>query len=302
MRIVFFGAGAVGGYFGAKLAYAGNDVALVARGKHLEAILKNGLEIRSVDGDFTVHPQASADPAELGEADLVVLAVKSQDTPAALQQMRPIIGPETSILTLQNGVENEEMIAAAYGEERVLGGVAYIGSRLESLGVIVHRSLGRITLGRWPSGDDEDTREITALFEAAGIPTKQADDIRAAKWRKLVWNASFNPVSVLIRTDSATLATDPHVKQVVASIMNEVIAVAAAFGIHIDPSIVERSIEMTTGSAGVNTSMLQDFEKGKPLELDALLGVVVRKGRELDVPVPVSSAVYSMVEYMGRNR
>lgn len=294
MRICFFGAGAVGGYFGGKLAKAGEDVSFIARGLHLDAMREGGLRVESVDGDFTVHPVATSEPSEIGVVDLVVLAVKSHDTSLALEQMAPLVGEDTSILTLQNGVENEDLIGDAYGMERVVGGVAYIGTEVMGPGHIRHSALGRVTLGDWPTGTSDRTRGIGERFKGAGIPVKLTDDIAGAKWRKLVWNAAFNPISILVPIESAELARRPETRDVLASIMREVVEVASAAGHPIEGEIVERSIEMTLETRGVRTSMLQDFEKGRALELDALLGVVVRYGKRLGVGTPVSSTVLAL--------
>ncbi len=298
MKILVMGAGAVGGYFGARLYSAGNEVFLVARGEHLRAIREKGLCVKSINGDLQIPIRASEKPAEFGIVDLILLTVKSQDTVEALSLIKQNVGADTLILTLQNGVDNEEKVAQAYGRERTLGGAAYIGVRLDSPGCIVHSALGRAAIGRpFPEGPSEERiREIVRVFRDAGIPAKASENIMKTKWAKLVWNAAFNPVSVLTGLTTHSITESPELRELLTGIMKEVIAVAVAEGHELnEKEMLEKTFRLTEGVSDVKTSMLQDFERGRPLEVDALNGVVVRKGKENGVPVPLNTAIVGLV-------
>jgi len=298
MKILVMGAGAVGGYFGARLYSAGNEVFLVARGKHLKAIRKKGLCVKSIKGDLHIPIQASDEPSEFGIVDMILLTVKSQDTGHALSLIKQNVGLDTFILTLQNGVENEEKISQAYGGERTLGGAAYIGVRLDSPGCIIHSALGRVAIGSpFTEGPSEERiREIVRVFRDAGIPAKVSEDIMKTKWAKLVWNAAFNPVSVLTGLTTHSITESPELRELLTGIMKEVIAVAVADGYELnEKEMLEKTFCLTEGVSDVKTSMLQDFERGRPLEIDALNGVVVRKGKENGVPVPLNTAVVGLI-------
>jgi len=292
------GAGAVGGYYGARLQAAGHEVTFVARGEHLRAMQEHGLRIHSIDGDLHLQVTANSDPSSSGEMDLILFTVKSQDTETALDLMSNNIGLDTVVLTLQNGVENEDKIAARYGFERTLGGVTYIGITVQEPGVIKHDALGRIAMGRMDahSPDISRVREIAATLQGAGIPVSIAESIMTRKWGKLVWNAAFNPVSVLTGLTTHAMTSSPDLRSTLVGIMKEVIQVANAEGYPLDESsILDRTFRLTTDVSDVKTSMLQDHEHGKPLEIDALNGVVVRKAADHGTQVPLNTAIYGMI-------
>jgi len=299
MKILVMGAGAVGGYFGARLTDAGNDVFFVARGTHLETMREKGLRVKSPDGDLELRVKASNTPADAGIVDLVLLAVKSQDVGESLDLFRDCVGPETTILTIQNGVSAEEEVVVVFGKERGLGGVAYIGVLVEQPGVIVHSTLGRLAIGELEGAMGPRVRMIEEMFRDAGIPVTVSESIMETKWRKLVWNAAFNAVSVLTGMRTRAMAESEELRPVLTGIMEEVVAVANAGGHHLDRGdILGKTFELTRKLENVKTSMLQDFEKGKKLELAALNGVVVKKGRELGVPTPVNETVCALVRVL----
>jgi len=299
MKIMIMGAGAVGGYFGSRLQLSGQDMYFIARGDHCEVMREKGLRVEGISGDVTLEVKASNEPSEFGEMDLVILCVKSQDTHAALEQIGPCVSEDTLILTLQNGVENEAWISARYGIESTIGGVAYIGVGVERPGIIVNQTHGRIAMGRLvQEGVHEDRfQEIVKVITNAGISLAVTDDIMKRKWGKLTWNAVFNPVSVLTDQSSYVLKSSPGMRALLHGIIMEVILVAHSEGIVLDfESITRKMFDLPRAVEGTKTSMLQDFEKGKPLELEALNGVVVRKGRGHGIPTPLNEAIMGLVK------
>ncbi len=296
MKIAVVGAGGVGGYFGARLARAGLSVTLVARGAHLAAIRERGLTIRSaVHGDFTVRLPATDDPSAVGPVNLVLFCVKSTDTETAARQIAPMIGGETTVLSLQNGVDNEariEAVLGAAGRGRVMGGVAYIGAALGEPGEVVHTSEGRIAVGELSGGVSARARRIERLFADAGVPCQVAADITWVLWRKLLWNSAFNALTTIGRTTVDRVLALPEAVAVATAAMREVAAVARARGIELGASAVDDALAFSRTLGAVKTSMLQDLERGKPLEREALNGVVIRYGREAGVPTPVQETLF----------
>ena len=299
MKILVMGAGAVGGYLGARLFLGKNKVFLVARGKHLQAIQKDGLCVKSIYGDHRLRIPVSENPSEFGIVDLILITVKSYDTEHALSLITRNVGPHTLLLTLQNGVENEIMIAEKFEEERTLSGAAYIGARLASPGCIVHSALGKITIGI-PFCDGppvERIRDIVKRFNDSGVQTSFSRDIMKTKWTKLVWNAAFNPLSVLTDFTTHRLVESQELKDIIVLIMKEVIATAKAQGYALNENeILGKTFRLTRSVKDVKTSMLQDFERKKPLEIDALNGAVIRAARTKDVPVPINIAIMGLVK------
>ena len=290
------GAGAVGGYFGARLATAGNEVHFIARGPHLEAIRQRGLLVRNPDGEFAIKPaRATDDPSTVGEVDLVLFTVKATGTREAAVAMRPLLGPHTAVLCLQNGVENEDVITEVVGVGRVIPGVAYVGAEVTEPGVVTHTALGRIALGERSGEVTERVREIAKVFEDAGIHASISTDITSAKWRKLVWNAAFNPITALTGQTVFEALQDDDVRELGHATMREVIAVAQALGLAVSEDDVPKGENVRTQKAMSKTSMLQDVERGRPTEIEALCGAVVRAGHRVGVPTPISAALRALV-------
>ncbi|MFQ5989995.1 MAG: 2-dehydropantoate 2-reductase [Candidatus Methylomirabilales bacterium] len=297
MKIAVIGAGAVGGYFGALLHRGGLDVTLVARGRHLEAIKARGLQIKSYGGDFTVPTRAVGDPIEVGPVDLILICVKSYDTESAARQCLPIIGDATAILSLQNGVDNEEKIAAIVGEEKVLGGVAYIGAAVAEPGVVVHMAEGRIVFGEMHGGTSERGKRLEQTFRDAGLPGEFSSDIRAALWRKLCWNAAFNALNALVGGEVDILVKHTEPRVLARAVMEEVRTVATSQGVEMPQDVVDKLLHWTdTAATGMKTSMRQDFEAGRRLEAEALNGVVVKKGQAAGIPTPYNFALYALLK------
>ncbi len=291
------GAGAVGGYFGALLHRGGLDVTLIARGRHLEAIKSRGLQIKSAEGDFTVPAKAVGDPKAVGPVELILFCVKSYETASAARQCLPMVQEGTTILSLQNGVDNEEKIAEVVGEETVLAGVAYIGAAVSEPGVIAHTAEGRIVFGQVHGGISQRVRRLEQTFREAGLPAEISSNIQAILWGKLCWNAAFNAINALVGGEVRDLVERPETRALARGVMEEVRAVAAASGIDLPEEIVDKLLHWTrTAAAGMKTSTRQDLEAGKPLEAEALNGVVIRKGQAAGIPTPLTFALYGLLK------
>ena len=293
MRIAVMGAGAVGGYFGGLLARGGNDVTLIARGAHLEAVLSRGLEVKSHWGDFRVGVKATDDPRTVGLVDLAILSVKSYHNAAAIPALKELAGESTSILTLQNGVEGYEMLA----KERVLPGAAYIELQIEAPGTIRQTGeVARIVFGEIGGGEAPRARRILETFQAAGIPTELSSDIVKELWTKLLFISTMAGVTSAARASMSELLKHREAREIIVAAMREVEAVGRARGVKLDADVVEKTMEyMQTSEKDLHASMYTDLELGRPLELDALNGAVVRIGGEVGVPTPVNSFLCSVL-------
>jgi 2-dehydropantoate 2-reductase len=277
MRIVVMGAGAVGGYFGAKLATAGHQVALVARGKHLEALRRNGLRVRSPAGDLLVRDaRFTAEVREAGTPDLILFCVKSYDTESASQQLRPVVGNNTVILSLQNGVDNPDKIARLFGDQRTIAAVVYVGAQLAAPGVIVHSSGGRLVLGPRRGADSQAAENAARVLGAAAITCEITTDVQTALWRKLLWNAPFCAISTLTGATVADILQSESLMEVSSECMEEVRLAAQTLDVHLQRRWFDETFEFSKTLGAFKPSMLQDFEARKPLEHDAFNGIVVK--------------------------
>ena len=301
MRIAFIGAGAVGGYYGALLSRSGCDVSFVARGAHLEAIRRHGLHVIGAVGDFTVTVQAESDPARIGHVDLVVFAVKTYDNAGAIPLIAPLVGPKTTVLTLQNGVDSPEELAEIIGEPAVLGGATYIATAIESPGLIrqtgTHR---RIVLGEVFQPGPAPTPRVTAIeavLKKADIHAEAVADARIALWEKFIYLAPFASFTGAARLPIGPIWADPDGRAAFLEAVAEVEAVARASHI---PVAVDRlkQIEQYASTIPPTTksSLLIDLEAGKRLEVESLPGSVVRRGKAAGVPTPMMSALYAVLK------
>jgi 2-dehydropantoate 2-reductase len=302
MRIVVMGAGAVGAYFGAKLARAGLDVVLVARGPNLAALRVRGVTVESPESSFSIAPvSAVADPSEAGPADLVLVCVKSYDTDATAAALRPIVRRDTIVLSLQNGIENEETLRRELGLGEMLGGLTHIGAELTEPGVVRHQTGGRIIFGELDGGESPRTRCLADLFHAAQIDAHLSRHISVMLWDKLCWNASFNATTAITGRTVGGLLGDADGRSLVRAAMFEVVRVARASGVPLDPKRVDDEIDQSASTmADVRTSMLQDLERGKPLEHDAINGAVVRAAQRAGVPAPIHRTLLALLECMSK--
>jgi len=300
MRIALVGAGGVGGYIGGRLALAGNDVILIARGAHLKAIQAEGLKVKSINGDFEVRVAATDRPETVGPVDLVIFAVKSYDTETAAEQIRPLVGLDTAVLTVQNGVDNEEKLVRIFGPDRVLGGVVYIDSFIVAPGVIAHTDGGRVVFAELDGRPSERAVLIKKSLEAAGIPAEISEDIAKVKWTKLLFNCALNAMTALARCYHTDILQTPEGREVFIGLIREAEAVARARGINLDPDVVEKIVQRADRLPPSRSSMLYDVLSGKPLEADALNGVIVRYGRELGIPTPFNQALYGTLKVVDK--
>jgi 2-dehydropantoate 2-reductase len=297
VTILVYGAGAVGAFFGGLLARAGQDVRFVARGPQLEALRSRGLRIRSLLlGDIDVPPQrATPQGAGIGPVDLVLVCVKTHQTAAILDDLASVVGDGTIIVPLQNGVESDEELAARFGQQRVAAAVVYVGATVEGPGVLSHVAAGTIVLGARPGFDPGRLTAVRDVLATSGQPVRISEDIQRDRWRKLLWNTGFNPVSALTGRTPSELLASPASRAVVRGLMLEVVAVARAEGIALEDSDADDQIAWTEGASAIRTSMMVDRERGRRMETDALVGVVVRKGRQRGLQTPMSTTIYGLM-------
>jgi len=317
MRIAVLGAGAIGGFLGARLARAGADVVLIARGPHLEAMKESGLRVIDAEGDWTVPVEATNDFAVMRDAGAVFVTLKAHSLPSVAQRLAANMGAGTAVVSAQNGIpwwyfqrhggELEGIhletvdpggeVARVIDPARVIGCVVYPATSLVSPGVVRHVEGERFSLGELDGRETARSLELSRMLAGAGLKAPIQAKIRAELWLKLLGNAVFNPLSALTRASLAEMATSPLAAPVVRAAMEEVDAVARSVGIEISVSIDQR----IKGAARVGdhkTSMLQDLESGRPMEIDALTGSVVELGDRLGIPVPHLRTLYASVKLL----
>lgn len=290
------GSGGIGGYYGGLLAHSGHDVTFIARGAHLAALRANGLQVKSVHGDFTVAPvQATDTPAEVGPVDLVLICVKTPGTERAAQAIKPMVGPSTTVMSLQNGVDAAERIGAVVGMEHVVGGVTWVSSAIAEPGVIHQVSqFRRIVLGELDGRTTPRVQAIVEALEDTGATVGLADDILKVLWTKFVFIASISGVGSLTRLEIGDYRSVHETRALLTSLMREVEAVARAEGVMLDAGVVEQALAIVDGAApNIKPSMQRDVEAGRRSELESMIGIVGRKGRELGVPTPAADVVYA---------
>ena len=293
MRITIIGAGGVGGYFGARLAQGGCDVGFVARGAHLAALRERGLRVESRLGDIHLsHLRVSDNPAALGPADLVFLCVKLWDTEAALSAASSILGPETAVISFQNGVQKDDVLRRAVGAERVIGGVGYIGSKIGSPGVISHTgTMQRLVFGEY---DGSNSSRVLALQRAClrgGIDAEISGDIRRTIWEKFVFLVGLSASTTTMRSTLGPIVRHPQTRAYLLDVMREVVAVGRAHGVDLPEDFAEKRLAFCDSlPAEMDSSMHADLDSGKRLEVDWLSGAVVELGKAVNVPAPMNRA------------
>jgi len=295
MRIAVFGTGAVGGYFGGRLAQAGEDVVFIARGEHLRAMLMQGLQVDSIKGDFVVKPvHVTDDPAEVGKVDVVLVGVKAWQVLEAAQAMHPLVGPETFVVPLQNGVEAPSQLAAVLSSQHVLGGLAKIISFIAGPGHIRH--LGAepyVAFGELDNRVSERGERLRQAFVRAGVRVEIPPDIQAALWDKFLFVVSLGGVGAVTRAPIGVMRSVPETRQILEQAMREIFNVARARGITLPQDIIGKTMAFVNSLPPIGTTSLQrDIIEGKPSELDAWNGAVVRLGQEVRVITPLHSFIY----------
>ena len=301
MRFAILGSGAVGGYYGAKLARAGHDVTFIARGAHLAAIRERGLAVRSPLGDFTVRARAEEDTANVGPVDVVIVAVKTYDNGSALPLLAPMMGSGSSVLTLQNGVDSVQEVAALVGDGPVIGGTTYVATALSSPGVIeqmgTHR---RIVFGEVFGSLPRASARVGAIHDAfarADIQSEPVDDGRVPIWEKFIFLVALAGFTGASRLPIGPLWADPDVRARFLDACREVECVADAEGVNVAADVVERVNTYVRGIPGsMRSSLLIDLSQGKRIEVEALQGSVVRRAARAGIPVPIMSTLYAVLK------
>ena len=300
MRIAAMAAGAVGGYFGARLAAAGHDVFFIARGANLAALQNNGLRIESVHGD--VHlPKVNAtdDPKSVGPVDIVLFAVKLWDTETAAAQAKPLVGANTRVITLQNGIDSVERMAPIVGAEQTVGGAAYIASVIAAPGVIRHTSqFARVRFGRADKRPDAGLQAFADASQAAKLDIGLSADINVELWEKFIFLTAMAGSTSALRANAGQIVADPELLAFYRALMQEAYAVGKAKGVVLDPGFVEARMNYLINKIepGMKASMAHDLERGNRLELDWLSGKVRDLGRALGIPTPASDTVYTVLK------
>lgn len=298
MKVAVYGAGGIGGYFGGRLAKAGADVHLIARGDHLEALQNRGLRVESVYGDFTVDLSATKNPADIGPCDCVLFCVKSYNTTEVARQLDPLIDDDTAVISLQNGVSNEERIATEIGRKHVVGGIAYIFSTIGEPGTIEHTGgPARIIFGELDgSRTDRIEQFLEHCEQADGMEGVLSENIGRELWNKYAFICAQSGVTAAIRLPIGEIRETEESWGLFTDILYEVADVAAAEGVTVSDETIDEWIEFARDiDPGVYSSLHYDMTHGNQMELEALHGTVVRKADEYDVDVPVTRAVYGIL-------
>jgi len=296
MKIAFIGIGALGGYFGGRLAKAGNDVIFIARGSTLEALRKNGLRVESPLGDFALPKvQATGDPASVAHVDAVFVTTKAWQVSEAAQQIRSLVGPETVVVPFQNGVEAYDQLAAVLGPEHVLGGMCHVIAMVVAPGVIRHGGLtALITIGEWNNAQTPSLERLVECLRAAGLETRVPGNIQVALWEKFEFIASFGGVGAVTRAPAGVMRSVPGTRLLLERAMREIVGVARAGGVPVPDQSVANTMKFIDSLPPDGTaSMQRDLIAGRPSELEAQSGAVVRLGRAQNFPTPVHEFIYN---------
>jgi 2-dehydropantoate 2-reductase len=321
MRFAVLGAGAIGAYVGAAMARGGTDVTLIARGEHLRAMQTHGVRVESPKGDFTVNVQATDDFAAMAEADVIFVGLKANSLPGLAPQLADVLRPETLVIGAQNGipwwyfqrhggdldghrlesVDPDGTISRAIPPDNVVGCVIYCSTELTAPGVVRHIEGTRFAIGT-PGGDvTERCREISGAFTAGGLKCPIAPNLREHIWLKLLGNAAFNPITTITRTTMGELARSSSATACARAVMEETAAVAAALGIEL-PVSIDRRMEGALAVGDHRTSMLLDWEAGKPLELDCMTGAIIEIADLVSVPVPTVRTLHTLTKAVAELR
>jgi 2-dehydropantoate 2-reductase len=321
MKFLIAGAGAIGAYIGARMALAGFDVSLFARGPHLKAMQQHGVQVKSAGGDFAARPKIAGTLEEVGPVDVVFLGVKAHGLPQLVPQLKPVLGPETTVVSTQNGlpwwffqniggawdalrlerVDPGGVVSSAIAAQSVVGSIVYFSTEITAPGLILHTEGNRISLGE-PNGTRSDRiRKIAEALVASGLRAPITTHIRNEIWVKILGNVAFNPVSALTGATLAEMVRDPDVCNLVREIMREAEAVGNRLGLELPVSIEQRIAG--AGKVGEHkTSMLQDLEAGRPLELEAVVGAIVELGERVGVAMPHTRTIYSCAKLLAQVR
>ena len=297
MRIAVMGAGGLGGCLGGLLARSGNDVILIARGAHLDAIRRNGLRIKRRTEEFMVKVDATDDPSQVGTVDRVLFTVKTYHNPQAIPAIKPMVGPSTNVLTFQNGVESHDQLGAVLGQEHCLPGAFWASATVEAPGIIAEAVEARISFGEADGTESPRVQEIQRIFQDAGVVVEVSSDALQVLWTKFVLLASAAGITSASRTRIKALIQYPEVRKLLLAAVSEAEAVGRARGVNLPQVIAEQRVSYIESLPDdFQTSMHVDLENGRPLELEALNGAVVRIGREVGVLTPIHSLLYAVLQ------
>jgi 2-dehydropantoate 2-reductase len=297
-KILIVGAGAVGSYYGARLAQAGAEVSALLRSDY-DAVIRNGIQIKSIDGDLHFTPKEVINDISLYRdiPDYIIVATKvlpEIDVPALIQKK---ISGETSIVLLQNGIDIELPVAAAFPENEIISALAFICVSRIGPGIVDHQDYGRIVIGKYPGGSSRKTELLARLFSKSGVACERDPDIIAARWKKLLWNAPFNPISVLGGgIDTRDIMESEAALLLVRNVMREVVNLSEKAGHRVHESLIEKNIEDTRTMTPYKTSMLLDYENKRPMEVEAILGNAVKSAVRHGVSVPAIQALYALLK------
>ena len=293
MRVAVIGAGGVGGYFGGRLAAAGTDVTFVARGAHRDAIRTSGLRIESGHGDVVVDAKTAEDTAQIGPVDVVIVAVKLWDTPAAAEMIVPLLHDDTAVISLQNGVSKDDAVRAAVGNGHVVGGMAYIAAVIDRPGVIRHTgAMQRLVVGEYGARKTARVDAFVEACRAAGIDVVLSDDIERAMWEKFVFLVGLSGATSVIRQPIGVIRADKQARSLLHELLRETVDVGRGQGVGLDPGYADDRLAFCdTLSPATTSSMHGDLERGKRLELPWLQGTVVNLGRAAGVDTPANAFV-----------
>ena len=291
------GAGGIGGCYGALLAKSGADVTLIARGAHLAAIQQNGLKLIQQNSDFTAKVNATDDPSKVGPVDLVIFAVKAYQNGEAIPFIKPLMGNDSTILTIQNGVESAAELSREYGADRVLPGSAYVISNIDGPGVVRQRSFpARVAFGETDGSASQRATTVEKAMTGAGISVELSDDIVRAIWSKALYNSAANGMASAARLAPKDLMESPQGPEIFRSAIQEIADVASGSGVQMGEEDVQRAFDLISNRPmGAKGSMQVDVEAGRPLELEAMVGFVGRIGRDVNVPTPIFDVLYTVL-------
>lgn len=298
MKIAVIGAGAVGGYVGALLKKDGNDVTFIARGKHLEKMSEKGLTVKHHGGTFTIHEHFTDNFTDIREVDLLIFTVKSSETKEVCERIKPYIKKSAYILTLQNGVINEEILSDNFGSDYILPGSAYISAKVEELGIVTQSGNPTFFIGDLTESQKDIIDGVIDMFQRAGIRTKYSSEIMTKKWEKSLWNVTFNPLSAVTKATVGQILDDSKLRSTSESILREVVKVAKNNNVEITKEAIEKVFRSAETVRNHKTSMLQDRERGKKMEVEALCGYFVKLGESSSVDVSVLSTIYSILSFI----
>lgn len=299
MRIVVVGTGGVGGYFGGLLAYSGQEVTFIARGQHMRAIQAHGLQVNSIHGDFVISPSpVTDDMGAVGRAELVLVCVKDFHLGDVIPAMKPLVGRETTILPMLNGIRAAEQLIEAFGRDKVLGGNCSVVAFVAKPGTIQQTSaFRRVAFGEWNGAETARTRAIFDIFQATGVDVELSADVRKTMWTKYLFITAYSGVASVVRLPAASIHACPETMEMLQDAMKEIAAVALARGVSLDENVVESTMAFVRALPPEATSSMQrDVEAGRPSELEALTGYLVRQGIEMKVPTPVNTVLYAALK------